>query len=336
MDVKQALLRIEIDRVKTFLTSFDLGFDERVTETLYVEADGKIVGTVSRLDHLIECLAVDPSYQGENLSGLLVGTLLGRMRECGIFHYLVFTKTVYAPVFESLNFRRLAATPVVCILEGGSDSLSDALGDLKHRIRSKWPGNDPADTAAIVVNCNPITLGHFGLIETAASRHERLLVFVVEEDLSLFSYTERFSLVYLALAPLENVLVLPSTKYVVSNLTFPSYFLKTMDEREEEHARLDAILFRDYFMKELDISKRYLGTESDPFMIKYNAILQNALGPQVEIIQRFEKDGVTISASIVRRLILENRIEEALDFVPPATRGLLKKLAEDKYARSRR
>jgi len=330
------LLRIEIDRVKTFLTSFDLGFDERATETLYVEEKGTMVGTVSRLDHLIECLAVDSRYQGENLSGLLVGTMLERMRGAGITHYLVFTKTLFAPVFESMNFHLLASTPAVCILEGGSESIVEEIAGLKQRIRLKWPGNESADTAAIVVNCNPITLGHYGLIETAASLHERLLVFVVEEDLSLFTYRERFSLVYLALAALDNVAVLPSTKYMVSRLTFPSYFLKTMDEREEEHARLDAILFQNYFMKELGIAKRYLGTESDPFMVKYNAILQSALGPRVEIIPRFQKDGVTISASIVRRLILEHRIDEALAYVPPATRSLLRKLAEEKYARSLR
>jgi [citrate (pro-3S)-lyase] ligase len=147
----------------------------------------------------------------------------------------------------------------------------------------------------------------------------------------MFSFKERISLVYLATQAFENVLVLPSTKYIVSSLTFPGYFLKSMDEKEEEHARLDAILFKNYFMKELNLAKRYVGTERDPFMIKYNSILKSAMAERLEIIPRFLKDGVPISASIVRELILNNRLEEALAYVPEATRSLLRAIVMDRY-----
>ena len=334
MEIRQALLKSEIERVRAFLASFDLRFDARIQDTLYAEEDGILVGTISRADSLIECLAVDWSRQGENLAGELVSALLALMREKGILHQTVYTLSSHAAAFEAMNFRLLADTGRVAILEGGAGSIGEAMEGLRNRIRAKWPEDDP-DTAAIVLNCNPITLGHLGLIEYAASRHARLLLFVVEEDLSTFTYKERFSLIHLAVKELENVLVLPSTPYIVSSLTFPGYFLKSMDEKEEEHARLDAILFRDRFMKDLGIAKRYVGTESDLFMVKYNRILQTALGDRLEIVPRFQKEGTIISASIVRRLIAENRIEEALAFVPEATRPLLRQIAKGKYEASR-
>jgi [citrate (pro-3S)-lyase] ligase len=328
MVVKQAFLTSEIQRVTAFLTANDLEFDVRSNQTLYVEEHDVIIGTISSLDYLIECLAIDKNYRGENLAGLLVSEMLSLLRQRKIYHYLVYTKSLYIPLFESMNFTLLANTSVVCILEGGSGSIQEEIAVLQRRIASR--ASLETDFGAIVVNCNPITLGHYGLIENAAKKHRHLLVFVVEEDLSVFSYKERFSLVWLALAELENVIVLPSTQYIVSRLTFPSYFLKSMDDREEEHARLDGLIFKNYFMKELHISKRYVGTETDPFMVKYNAILKTALGDQLEIIQRYQKNGVTISASIVRKLLMENKIEEALSYVPIPTRPLLREIAKTK------
>jgi len=55
------------------------------------------------------------------------------------------------------------------------------------------------------------------------------------------------------------------------------------------------------------------------------------LGDQLEIISRFLKNGVPISASIVRELILNNRLEEALAYVPEATRSLLRAIVKDRY-----
>ncbi|MDD3842416.1 MAG: hypothetical protein WC296_00305 [Candidatus Izemoplasmatales bacterium] len=337
MIIKQALLDGEIAKVKAFLLTNDLRFDERVTETLYIEVGNQIIGTVSRTDYLIECLAVDKLYRGENIAGLLTDAILSSMRKERIYHYFVYTKTEYIPIFQAMNFRLLAKTDNVCIFEGGSESIDSEIAELRHRIENKWSismlGND---FGAIVVNCNPITMGHYQLIEYAAKKHDHLIVLVVEEDFSMFTYRERFGLVWLALANLENVIVLPSTKYIVSNLTFPGYFLKSMDEREEEHAKLDAQIFKSFFLKGLCIAKRYVGTETDQFMIKYNNILKTTLDERLEIIPRFQVDGINISASVVRKLILENRIDDALRLVPRATWGMFRALAQEKYEQSRR
>jgi len=171
------------------------------------------------------------------------------------------------------------------------------------------------------------------LIEAASKEHDYLLVFVVETDESTFTYQERFGLVYLALKPISNILVLPSTDYIVSKSTFPSYFLKLLDEREKEHAMLDALIFKQYFMPLLNIRTRHVGTETDAVMVAYNTILKSTLGNQLKEIERFRQDEVVISASLVRRLMNENKIDEALTYVPKAIRPLLRGIMMEKHGK---
>lgn len=45
---------------------------------------------------------------------------------------------------------------------------------------------------AIVMNCNPFTYGHQYLIETAARLVNLLYIFVVEEDKSIFPFSQRY------------------------------------------------------------------------------------------------------------------------------------------------
>ena len=53
-----------------------------------------------------------------------------------------------------------------------------------------------------------------------------LLFFLVEENKSVFPFDVRFKLVKQATKHLKNVHVLPSTPYIISRATFPTYFLK--------------------------------------------------------------------------------------------------------------
>ena len=43
---------------------------------------------------------------------------------------------------------------------------------------------------------------------------------IKEEDLSMFSFKERMSMLYLATSHLNNVIVIPSGEYIISSLTF--------------------------------------------------------------------------------------------------------------------
>jgi [citrate (pro-3S)-lyase] ligase len=334
MILKQAYLKEEYRRISVFLAAFDLVLDKDVTTSFYIEDADHIVATLSIGDDILKGIAVLKDYQGEQLAQKLIDHAVAFLHRKGIDSYRVFTKTQTVPVFLSMNMRLLVATESAAILEGGPFGLKEQLNQIAAIVEGVT--HQPLaslNLGTVVVNCNPITRGHFHLIEYAAKRHDYVLVFVLEEDQSYFSFKERFSLCYLALQEIPNVILLPSTKYIVSALTFPSYFLKTVEARDAQHATLDALLFRDFFMKRFNLQKRYIGGETEGVMVMYNATLERVLQDKIERIPRIEDGDEVISASRVRRLIIEGNIEAALALVPEATQGLLRRIAIEKTAR---
>ena len=333
MVVKQVWIREERLLIEAFLARFDLLLDQDVDHTYYFEESGQIVATLSSAGDTIKAVAVDPQYQGESLALQLFEFAIHQLAKKGIDSYRVFTKTKYVPQFASLKMRLVSSTGNVAILEGGQNGIDATIQGIRDTIETITKIDiAKLDLGTVVVNCNPVTKGHLGLMEYAAKQHDFLIVFVLEEDRSYFSFQERYALLHLALLNVENAILVPSSKYIVSALTFPSYFLKTVAERDVEHARLDAILFRDHFMPKLHLQKRYIGTETDPVMILYNNTLLDILHGQIELIQRFTQDDSVISASRVRKLIQQGKIEEALALVPEATRGLLQMIAKAKVS----
>lgn len=91
-------------------------------------------------------------------------------------------------------------------------------------------------SAALVMNANPFTLGHQYLVETAAAACDTLHLFVVSEDASLVPFAVRKKLVAEGVKHLPNVILHDSGPYIISNATFPSYFLK------DEAAVIDCIV----------------------------------------------------------------------------------------------
>ena len=81
MEIKEAILDIEINQVKDFLASFGLRYEDDIDKTLYIEENGKIIATISKTKDIIKCLAISPLYQSENLSSVLVSKILEKMRE---------------------------------------------------------------------------------------------------------------------------------------------------------------------------------------------------------------------------------------------------------------
>ncbi len=330
MEIKQAILQSEKNAVKEFLTSFDLRYLLDTTYTAYIEEKDEIVGTVSLRDNVITLLAVSPEKRGENLALTLVNHALSKLRENNIYGYKVFTKPEYLPLFENMGFRLLVKTEKFCALEGGQSFVEKAVDDLRTKVVMDLGGIDE-DTAAIVINGNPFTLGHLALCEYALKRHRKLLVFVLQEDLSQFSFKERYSLAFLATrAYVDRICVLPSTEYIVSKATFPDYFLRGADERTEAYAEYDALLFQKYFMEKLGIVKRYFGSEKTDYMRIYNATQQKVLGDRAEIIDRATLDGVEISAKAFRQLVKEGKREEALALLPQSTLAVMNLILRNK------
>jgi len=185
---------------------------------------------------------------------------------------------------------------------------------------------------AIVMNCNPFTLGHRYLIEYAASKAEHLYIFVVEEDKSEFPFKDRYKLVIQNTSDLKNVSVLPSGKFIISSLTFDAYFGKSSVSEEqaiEQDVSFDLLIFAAAIAPTLNIKTRFVGQEPfDPLTRHYNEEMKKLLpeyGCNVVEIPRLEKDSNAVSASRVRKFLKDGNFEEIRKIVPEATFRYLRK-----------
>lgn len=169
------------------------------------------------------------------------------------------------------------------------------------------------------MNCNPFTLGHRYLIEQAAKQVKRLYVMVVREDCSLFAYTERKAMVEQGVADIENVSVIDGSDYAISRATFPTYFLKRLDDAADTQMQLDLDLFRRHIAPALGATVRFVGTEpTDQLTRRYNQLMHEAL-KDVRETDRLEKDGYAVSASRVRKAMEEGDMNTIRQLVPPTT-----------------
>lgn len=186
---------------------------------------------------------------------------------------------------------------------------------------------------AIVMNCNPFTLGHRYLIETCAKKCDLLFVFVVQEDKSYFPFADRIHLVEEGCRDLENVCVIGSGKFILSSLTFSEYFNKSQLQDRIVDSSEDITLFANEIAPTANIKVRFAGTEPlDKVTNQYNRMMEKILlqhDIQFEEIPRLEKKGNVISASRVRKLLEDRNWKLIRELVPETTFSYLK----DKYRR---
>lgn len=184
-----------------------------------------------------------------------------------------------------------------------------------------------ANNGAIVMNCNPFTLGHRYLIETAVRQVDDLFIFVVEEDKSFFPFADRLELVRKGVADLPNVHVLRSGQFIISALTFPGYFYKDENKDVIVDTSQDVDLFAHYIAPELGIAVRFAGEEPlDPVTRQYNETMAERLlvyGVRFCEIKRKTDAQNVISASRVRAAIKEGDWECVGELVPQTTMDYL-------------
>lgn len=176
---------------------------------------------------------------------------------------------------------------------------------------------------AAVMNCNPFTLGHRYLIDQALKQCDYLMIFVVQEDKSVFSFDDRLKLVDDGTKDLENVAIIPSGNFVLSSLTFSEYFNKSKLQDRKVDTSLDVTLFAREIAPCLHISVRFAGEEPlDHITQQYNDSMR-AILPQYGIdfveIPRAEINGAPISASHVRKLLKEKDFAAISALVPETT-----------------
>ena len=317
-----------VEEVAFFLENFDLGFDSDVDYTLLVRLGSEIIGTCSKSGNIIKCMAVAEEYRSQGISAELVKLLTDRLFEEGHYHYFVVTKPDNTCLFKSLYFKPLYEGKYSVLMEGGLYFIEQQLD----KLRKKENIELGTGRGALVMNCNPFTLGHLHLVEYAAKQKSQIVLFVVQEDRSVFSFKDRIEMVKRGTEHLSNVKVLPGTEYIISEATFPSYFLREKDARAAAFMEQDAGIFCRWFAPCFGIDTRYVGEEPYCEMTSsYNETLKRIL-PEYNLtlreIPRFAIEGKAVSASLFRQAIREGDEAFAQTLVPESTWTYLKNTDE--------
>ena len=286
----------------------------QVAFTVLIWEGDQLVATGSREGHILKCIAIDPAFQGQDLTATLLTQLRQDAFRAGCDHLFLYTKPQNAQLFASLFFYPVAQTGDVLLME-------DKAQGILHFLSSYAPPEQPC--GAIVMNADPVTLGHQYLAETAAGMCEHLLIFVLSEDKGHFPAAHRLELVRRGTAHIPNVTVLPTGPYLISSATFPTYFLKDRDQAGDIQCMLDVEIFTRHFAPYFSITRRFVGTEPlSPLTARYNHILKATLpaaGIEVVELPRLEAGGKPISASAVRAAVAAGDKETLRALVPEST-----------------
>lgn len=294
-----------------------LFYERTVTATYGVFERDSLIATGSLFGNVLKMIAVASEHQGTDVINTLMTGLINEAHLSGQHHLFLYTHSDKIEHFRHFGFYKVEETDRVALLENRPDGLQQYLKELCGVSEEKLP------SAGIVVNCNPFTKGHRYLIEEAAQDNRPVHVFVLWENLSLFPSDVRYRLVVDGVKDLPNVTVHWAKDYIISSATFPAYFIGDEESVIREQAALDAKIFGQHIAKALNITTRYLGEEPfNPVTRKYNEALMALLpryGIAVSQIPRVQVDGEAVSASAVRRLLVENRWEELRMIVPDTT-----------------
>lgn len=331
-------------RVEAFLAANGLRLaplDRYVVVTR--DEDGNEILAGGGLDgNVIKCVAVSESARSEGLMNILVSRLIVIAREEGRDSVKAFTKPENEGIFKSLGFGLLASAPKAILMENGRGGLPEYKKYLASLAR-------PGRNGAIVMNANPFTKGHRYLVEQAASQVDNLYVIVVKEDRSRFPYVERKAMIEAGCAGLDNVVVCEGSDYAISAATFPTYFLKKLDDATDTQIALDLDLFVNHIAQPLGVTVRFAGSEpEDALTRRYNELMAEILPgtsvavvrqdhqPDSELVEgsavrqarrpidfveipRLEQNGNPISATSLRRALDKGNLKEAMEYIPKST-----------------
>lgn len=307
------------------------------------DEDGDEILAGGGLDgNVIKCVAVSESARSEGLMNILVSRLIAIAREEGRESVKAFTKPENEGIFKSLGFALIASSPNAILMENGRGGLPEYRKYLESLAR-------PGRNGAIVMNANPFTKGHRYLVEQAASQVDNLYVIVVKEDRSRFPYVERKAMIEAGCAGLDNVVVCEGSDYAISAATFPTYFLKKLDDATDTQIALDLDLFVNHIAQPLGVTVRFAGSEpEDALTRRYNelmaeilpgtsvAVVRQAHQPDPELVKgsalrqarrpidfveipRLEQKGKPLSATSLRRALDKGGFKEAMEYIPESS-----------------
>lgn len=316
IELTKKLQGSKLNKWKIFLSNAHLSPDFQTDSTALVWENDEIIACGSRFGNLLKCIAVDENHRGEDLTASVLTLLRQEAFQNGYSHLFLYTKPENKLLFSSLLFYPIAQTDSVLLMENKKGGIDDFLAGLPVE-------KSGGKVGSLVMNCNPFTLGHRYLAETASAECDRVYIFVLSEEQSRFSAKDRMEMVKRGTADLSNVSVLPTGPYMISSATFPTYFLKETLNTSDVQCKLDIEVFTKYFVPHFSITHRYVGSEPlCPVTNSYNRLLAKNLPKHnvslIEIPRKREGDA-PISASLVRKLIDSGNIEDVKKLLPKTT-----------------
>lgn len=321
-------------QIEMFLQTNGLRYDDVDYYAAIVdESSDEMIAGGGLKGSVIKCVAVADGHKGEAVANVIVSHLIAKANAEGCQCVKLYTKPDNRQLFESLSFRLIAESPNAILMETGVGGIEKYSEELRVKseelgVKSEELKNDESVVSnarkpigVIVMNANPFTLGHRFLVEQSSELVERLYVVVVREDCSMFSYNERKAMVSQGVRDIGNVVVVDGSDYAVSAATFPTYFLKQLSDATDTQIILDLDLYRRRIAPALGATIRFFGSEpTDPLTRRYNELMHQQLGEEhVHEIQRKQQEGSAISASRVRKAMMECSLWDAIHLVPPTT-----------------
>ncbi len=305
-----------LEELRSFLADAGLAYAPGAEHTVIIrDSGGQIAAAGSLEGPVVKCVAAAPDHQGEGLTASVLTALRRLALEAGHRRLFLYTKPENRTHFSGLGFWEVAATDRALLMEDRRNGFNIWAESIRSPRASKTIG-------AVVMNCNPMTLGHRYLIEQAAAQCDFLYLLVVSEDKSAVPAEDRRAIVEAAAADLENVSVAGTGQYLISAATFPDYFLKDKSRTGAVWADMDIVLFL-RLARQLGISRRFVGSEPlCPVTAAYNRAMTRALpagGVQLVELERLERAGTPISATAVRQLVRAGRWQDIRPLVPDAS-----------------
>lgn len=307
------------EKINKFLNLNGISRDKNLDYTCAVIGEDKsVIATGSCFKNTLRCLAVDKKYQGCGLLNKIITHLINFEFQRDVSHIFIYTKFDTAKFFEDIGFYEIVSDKDanIAFLENKSDGFKKYLLNLEKSVIKK------NKNAAIVMNANPLTLGHLYLIERAAAENDILNIFIVSEEASIMPFEVRKGLIIEGTSHLKNIIYHDTGNYIISNATFPSYFQKDEKDVITGHAVIDIEIFIK-IAKMSGINARYAGDEPDSATTGiYNKIMSERLeNHDIKFVEipRLKLNDKIISASKVREMIKSGEIAKIKDLVPPVT-----------------
>lgn len=314
----------EMKQIQSFLACHELDIDSDV-ECFIVARDrlNTIIACGGIANNILKSIAIATVKQGEGLSLKLMTEMTNFCYELGRYDLYLYTKPENALLFRNAGFFPIAQVDdLMVLMENSPNRLSRYCQQLSLlRVKGRKIG-------AIVMNANPFTLGHQYLIETACKECDWVHLFVVKDESKGFSYEQRYKMIKLGCQDFNNITIHPGSDYLISKVTFPTYFIKDQLKINYCHTALDLTIFRQYIAAALGITHRYVGTEPQCAVTNYynesmlywleQSPSQTAPIQVVQIARRVAGDE-PISASRVRQLLATGQTEHIKSLVPYST-----------------